>query len=204
MTANTLSVHDPETDPRIIVIDDEMKHLTGLAKSLEQYGMPCRRVHYDGDPSDIDPSPDVWLIFADLHLGSGVLTGDPTTDFSVLGALLEERIKPSGSYLMMLWTMYPDQAPALRAFLRERLHGVTKPVNVVPLAKADHLDGDGNVRDGPGLVKAISDLATEGACPKGALALLGAWGEELSDQEVDALVEEIYAARRRGIGRLED
>ena len=30
------------------------------------------------------------------------------------------------------------------------------------------------------------------------MALVGAWGE-LDDKEVDALVEEIYAARRQGL-----
>ena len=41
-----------------------------------------------------------------------------------------------------------------------------------------------------------------GAWPrsKGALALLGAWSE-LEDHEVDALIEEIYAARRNDTGR---
>ena len=34
----------------------------------------------------------------------------------------------------------------------------------------------------------------------GALALLGAWGE-LEDSEMDALVEDIYSARRRDLGR---
>jgi hypothetical protein len=36
--------------------------------------------------------------------------------------------------------------------------------------------------------------------PKGALAILGAWSE-LEDREVDALIEEIYAARRSDTGR---
>ena len=35
---------------------------------------------------------------------------------------------------------------------------------------------------------------------QGALALLGAWSE-LEDREVDALIEEIYAARRSDTGR---
>ena len=36
--------------------------------------------------------------------------------------------------------------------------------------------------------------------PNGALALLGAWSE-LEDREMDALIEEIYAARRSDTGR---
>ena len=101
---------------------------------------------------------------------------------------------------MVLWTMYPDQAPALGTFLLDRLQGVTKPVNILPLAKADHLDGNGNIRNEAGLVRTIDDLAAGWARPHDILALAGAWGE-IDDQEVDAMVEEIYAARRRDTGR---
>ena len=68
------------------------------------------------------------------------------------------------------------------------------------LEKADHLDGDGNVGDTPGLIGRTNNVATGWACPGGALALAGAWGE-LDDRDADALVEEIYAARRRDTGR---
>ena len=93
MTADIVTVHDAKTDPGIIVIDDDMEHLTGLADGLDRHGMWCHRVHCEGDPAGIGPWPDVRLIVADLHLGSGVLTSDPTTDFSVIGGLLEEAMK---------------------------------------------------------------------------------------------------------------
>ena len=80
-----------------------------------------------------------------------------------------EAIRPSGPCLMVLWTIYPDQAPALRTFLGERLRDVARPVDVLPLAKAEHLDVDGNVRDEPRLARAISDLAAGWARPEGAL-----------------------------------
>ena len=50
MTANTLPVHDVETGPRVVVIDDELDHLAGLANGLNRHGIPCRQVHCDGDP----------------------------------------------------------------------------------------------------------------------------------------------------------
>lgn len=37
--------------------------------------------------------------------------------------------------------------------------------------------------------------------PRGALALVGAWGEFVEDEEIDAMVEEIYAGRERDTGR---
>ena len=36
---------------------------------------------------------------------------------------------------------------------------------------------------------------------RGALALAGAWGEFVEDAEIDAILEEIYAARERDTGR---
>lgn len=37
--------------------------------------------------------------------------------------------------------------------------------------------------------------------PRGALALVGAWGDIAEDEEIDAMLEEIYAARERDTGR---
>ncbi len=40
--------------------------------------------------------------------------------------------------------------------------------------------------------------------PRGALALVGAWGEFLEDGEIDAMLEEVYAGRARDTGRAVD
>lgn len=37
--------------------------------------------------------------------------------------------------------------------------------------------------------------------PRGALALTGAWGDLLEDAEIDAMVEDVYSARERDLGR---
>ena len=185
--------------PRVIVIDDEPIHLACLADRLDRHGVRCRRIHYTGEIAEIDPCPDVRLIFADLHLGSGALATNPSTEFSVIGALLERAIKPSGPYLLLLWTLYPNYASELKIFL-ERLDVVARPVAVLPLAKADHLDGDGNVRDELALIKKVDTLAGGWARPQGAIALTGAWGE-IDDRDVDQLIEEIYMARRNDTGR---
>ena len=183
--------------PRVVVIDDELPHLAGLADTLEHNGVACHRIHYTGDPDEVGPCPDVRLVIADLHLGSGVLGTDPTTDFSVIGALLEDAIRPTGPYSILLWTMYPDFAPELQIFLR-RLRGVPRPVEVTALAKVDYLDNEGRVRDEKALNSRIDVLADGWMRPEGALALIGAWSE-LSDEEMDELIEEIYAARWRGL-----
>jgi len=54
-------------------------------------------------------------------------------------------------------------------------------------------------------VEDLQRLEAEGGSPssrpRGALALVGSWGEFVGDDEIDAMVEEIYAARERDIGR---
>jgi len=145
--------------PRVIAIDDEETHLAGLANSLARHGIPCFQIPFTEDFARVPPCPEAEVIFADLHLGGGALASDHRTDFSTIGLLLEDRIKPSHPYLILLWTAYPDQAPALRGFLEERLHGVMKPADVLPLAKANHLDSSGNVKDDMALVQEIVAIA---------------------------------------------
>ena len=170
------------TPPRIIAIDDEPAHLAGLTKSLNLHGIACLPIHFTGDPAGIKACPDVRIVFADLHL-IGPETNH-AAHFSMIGGLLEDAIRPAGPYFILLWTRYPEQASALREFLGNRLRGVTKPFDVLPLAKSDHLDAEGDVRDAEALVKAILDI-TEALPQLGALfdwesRVLGATGHTVS------------------------
>ena len=188
------------TTPRIIAIDDEPTHIAGLTTTLNRHGVSCLAIHFTGDPAGIKACPDVRIVFADLHL-----VGPETNHkahFSVIGGLLEDIIKPAGPYFIILWTRYSDQASALREFLEQRLNGVTKPFDVLPLAKADHLDADGNVRDAEALIRAILNI-TESLPQLRALfdwesRVLGATGntvssilELVSAQDFDGRPEEL-------------
>lgn len=185
--------------PSIVVIDRERDHLDGLTMALERFGSPFLPLHFTGEPAHLPECPHVRLIFADFQLLGGP-PGDHAKDFSVIGNLIENQIKPSGPYLLLLWTRYPDQAPALQDFL-ERREGVTTPVEVLPLSKLEHLDDNDRVRDREALVDAIRSL-TMGWLNRGSLdELRGGWSP-LEDHEVDALIEEIYAARRADMGRV--
>ena len=144
------------SSPGVIAIDDEQVHLTGLANSLNRLGVACLQIRFGADIDEIKPCPHVRVIFADLHLGVGT-PSDHNTDFSTIGGLLEDSIKPAGPYFIVLWTKYPGQARALQHFL-ERLQGVTRPFAVLALAKADHLDDEGKVRDEQELIAAIAAL----------------------------------------------
>lgn len=183
----------------VVAIDDEQIHLTSLEDGLDRGGVACRAIHFTGDATVVPRCPDARIILADLHLGAGVLSADHATDFSTIGHLLEDRIRPTGPYCIVLWTRYANQAGALAAFL-ERLHDVPKPVVVQALDKTVHLNAAGKVRDTGALMRELEALARGWLRPKGALALAGAWGD-IDDQEIDMLVEEIYASRRLDAGQ---
>lgn len=43
-----------------------------------------------------------------------------------------------------------------------------------------------------------------GSRPRGAMALVGAWGDLVDDAEIDAMLEDVYAARGEDFGRRVD
>ena len=146
------------TTPRVLAIDDDQNHLEGLARALNQYGVACLQFHFTGDTTDIKPCPHVRVIFVDLHLGKGPVS-DHSRDFGIIGGFIEEIVRPSGPYFIVLWTMYPEEAEKLKGNLEARLHGVAKPFSVLPLDKAKHLDAAGNVKSTEKLVETIAAIA---------------------------------------------
>lgn len=148
------------TTPRVLAIDDDQNHLEGLARALNQYGVACLQFHFTGDTTDIKPCPHVRVIFVDLHLGKGPVS-DHSRDFGIIGGFIEETVRPSGPYFIVLWTMYPEEADKLKGNLEARLHGVAKPFAVLPLDKAKYLDAAGNVKSTGKLVDTIAAIATK-------------------------------------------
>ena len=142
--------------PRVIVVDDDQRHLDGLVGGLYRSGVACLPIHFTGDTSELKACPDVRVIIADLNLIGQ--PSDHAAQFTTLGGLLEATIMPRGPYIILLWTRYPEQAAGLQAFLGQRLRGVARPFAVVSLAKADHLNDDGAVRDQGRLMAAITEL----------------------------------------------
>lgn len=144
--------------PRVVVVDDDPRHLRGLADGLNRYGTACLQIHFNGDVSSVKACPQVRVIFADLHLSEGAVGGDHARHFAVIGGLIQEIIAPAGPYIVVLWTKFADQAGALNDFLAERLVDVPKPFAVVPLDKMTHLNPDGAVKDAEALVAAITEI----------------------------------------------
>ena len=192
--------------PRIIAIDDKLDHLEGLVQGLNRYGTACLPIHFTGDNSII-PCPHVRVIFADLHLTGGLPSnGNHAQDFSVIGGLIQDEIKPSGPYFIVLWTMYPSEATRLQSFL-DRLDRVAKPFTVQALNKNDYLDLQPDhvkVKDLEALVKAIKK-SVEGH-PQ-FRALLN-WEERVLDGAADTLssimemAESVPGRRGEEVGRL--
>ena len=146
--------------PRIIAIDDEPEHLEGLTRGLNRYGAACLPIHFTGELAAIPSCPCVRVIFADLHLTVGP-PGKHDQHFATLGGLIDYTIKPSGPYLIVLWTKYPDQAARLHGYLKERLQHAPKPFAVQALDKSDHLDPQDVEKSAESIVGAIERIVAE-------------------------------------------
>ena len=145
-----------ENRSTVIAIGDDQSHLAALASGLGRKGVMCRPIHYKGDANVVPRCPDVRVILADFCLEADALSSDGSTgfgaDFSTIGRLLEDRIRPAGPYRIVLWTRYVREAQALAAFL-EGLRTVPRPEVVRALDKAPHLDAGGNVMDEDALMR---------------------------------------------------
>jgi len=163
---------------RIIAIDDEREHLSSLMEGLAQYGAACLPIYFNGNVMDIPPCPHARIIFADLHLIGGAQSHDHKKDFGAIGGLIEDTIKPSGPYFIILWTRYADKANLLHDFLKERLGDMPKPLIVCALDKNEHLDlEEGNIKNPLLLVESIKDAVSK----QPQVAALLNWEERISD-----------------------
>lgn len=167
--------------PRIIAIDDDEKHLDGITKGLNQYGAACLPIHFTGETSNIKSHPHVRVIFADLHLIEGG-AGNDTQHFSLILSLIEETIKPSGPYILILWTRYAEKAARLRQFLEERLQNAPKPLTVEAIDKTPHLD-NGNLRSPDRLVEEIENFFRQ----QTQIAAILDWEKRVSDAIADTV-----------------
>ena len=169
--------------PRIIAIDDEQKDLDGLVKGLNQMGLACLSFHFTGDTEDVSSCPHVRVIFADLHLNEGSAGSDNTQHFSLIGGLIQDTIKPSGPYVLILWTKYSDKADNLSRFLDERLETTPRPLAVKAIDKMHHLEPNGNVRSTEKLVGDITSLFDK----EPQVAALLNWEERVLDATADTV-----------------
>lgn len=126
---------------RIIVVDNDREHLDGLVGALHQQDLSCRSFHYPEDMSDAQPSPHVRVVFTDLNLVEGDMSHDRATCYGAIGSLIVDVVRPSGPYILVLWTRHPEHAQELSDFLSEDLPAEMCPLTVAPLAKEAYLQG---------------------------------------------------------------
>lgn len=190
--------------PRVIVIDDESTHLAGLTEGLNLCGTACSPIHFTDDMGNIQPCPHVRVIFADLNLIPGQTS--PSGNFSTIGSLIEDKIRPSGPYFIILWTINPEEANKLNEFLK-RLSNVMKPLAVQALDKTHYLDAtSGKVKSTEKLARAIREMV-DGQTQ---VAALLDWETRTSDAAADTVSSILELAeatttdkdRAKEIGRL--
>lgn len=188
--------------PRIIAIDDEQEDLDGLVKGLNQMGLACLSFHFTGDTEGIQSCPHVRVIFADLHLNEGSVGSGNRQHFSLIGGLIQDIIKPSGPYVLILWTNYSDQADDLYRFLDERLNNSTKPLAVKAIDKKDHLNLKRNDENSQNLIAEINQLFDQ----QPQIAALLDWEERVLDATANTVssIFDLAEEQNRGdeVGRL--
>ena len=148
--------------PRVVAIDDELKHLEGLTQGLNRYGTACLPIYFtgeDGGDPAVPPSP------GDLRrppsrprrrVSSGSRPG-----FQYHWGLARRYDQAIRSLPHRLVAMYPEQADDLHAFLNDRLQDVPKPFAVQALNKNDHLDPQDGVKSPESLIEAIERIIAE-------------------------------------------
>ena len=167
--------------PRVIAIDDDLTHLAGLTEGLNWCGTACSPIHFTDDMGNIRPCPHVRVIFADLNLIPGQTS--PSGNFSTIGSLIEDKIRPSGPYFIILWTINPEEADKLHEFLK-RLSNVMKPLAVQALDKTHYLDlASGKVKSTEKLAKAIQEMVVG----QTQVAALLDWETRTSDAAADTV-----------------
>lgn len=188
--------------PRIIAIDDEQQDLDGLVSGLNQMGLACLSFHFTGDREGIRSCPHVRVIFADLHLNEGGAGSDDAQHFSLIGSLIQDTIKPSGPYILILWTKYSDKAEDLCRFLDERLETAPGPLAVKAIDKMLHLQPNRNTQSTEKLVTDITSLFDK----EPQVAALLNWEERVLDATADTVssIFDLAEEQNRGddVGRL--
>jgi hypothetical protein len=122
----------------VIAIDDEERYLNQLCKALHDSGIPCVPLKY---PDQQPPENGGWfrnvrIMFCDLHLIPSA--AGPHQSYGAIGAMLERIIPAGGSpLLLVVWTNYPSEMEALKAYLVERFPADKQPSAILSLSKAE-------------------------------------------------------------------
>ena len=144
--------------PRIVLIDDKMHHLHGLAKALGKLDSACLPFHFEDQGPSKNQLRNARVIFCDLHLLSDALTADTKQQLAVIAGMLSEGLEANhGPYVLIIWTEYPEKVEGIQEYLEALLPG-QRPIEYVCFAKNDFIDPrDGNLIAEGDLIAKIQD-----------------------------------------------
>ena len=127
---------------RIVVIDNEPKHLSALTRALANMGSACLPFLYEAEHPSQSHLASARVIFCDLHLLSDAMTSDNKQQYANIASMLLESLKEEhGPYLLIVWSRYPKEVEDLHAYLEELSPG-QQPVLCLCLDKGKFIDID--------------------------------------------------------------
>lgn len=190
------------TPSRFVVIDDKLKHLEAIVKSLRAGGTPCHPILYNPEE---DPDPVLFKgvrgLFMDLQLNSDLVTSDFAAHFSVIQTLLELCIHPdSGPFVMILWTDRPEQASELAAYLGQNIEMSKRycvPLRVIALPKNRFINLSGDEDISPESQKQLEAAILEKISEVPAMASIMEWETEIS-RAAGLVLSDIVAVSKAG------
>ncbi len=132
--------------PRIVLIDDKMHHLHGLAKALGKLDSACLPFHFEDQGPSKNQLRNARVIFCDLYLLSDSLTGDTKQQLANIVSMLSEGLKENhGPYVLVIWTENPEKVDELQGYL-DNLQPGQRPIEFVCFDKNEFIDPkDGNL-----------------------------------------------------------
>jgi hypothetical protein len=172
--------------PRIAAIDNENSALVAIADALNGSGAACLKLLYSGALPEGATLEQVRVLFMDLHL-THATNDNKTQHFSTIGGLLQDHISTNnGPFLLIVWTLYPNQVDGLADFLCERLqetpHAI--PAQIKTLSKIDHIREDRVVAPEL-LVQAVREMVTS----EPQIAALINWENRVSNAAAETVAE---------------
>lgn len=179
------------TPPRFVVIDDNRDHLHAIADAIQLLGSVCARVHYQIENEvPVEPFRSVRAIFIDLQLQDRSASSNFNKHYAEIQRILELVINPNGGpFLLVVWTDRPEQVDMLGEYLESSFEQSphTRPVALVPLSKADHIDTSNGsaIGDGQKLREALLERLRENA----AAAALVQWESDVLDASSRVLAD---------------
>lgn len=126
--------------PRIVLIDDKMHHLHGLAKALGKLDSACLPFLFEDTGPTKSQLRNARVIFCDLHLLSDALNTDTKAQLAVIAGMLSEGLADNhGPYVLVIWTEFPEKVDGLQEYLNNLLPG-QRPIEFICFDKTQFIN----------------------------------------------------------------